>query len=349
MHLEPFGVVNGQTVQLYTLSNSNGMRVTISNYGGILQRIDVPDRNGEYANVALGFTSLNDYVQRSPFFGALVGRFGNRIAYGKFTLDGQQYQLPINNGPHSLHGGPNGFHAQVWQADSSPATQRIELSRISPNGEAGYPGALSVNVTYTLTPDNAIRIDYRASTNQPTILNLTNHSYFNLAGEGSGDILGHIVELNADRYTPIDATLIPTGNLEPVRGTQLDFRTPQVIGSRIRNGAEQLALARGYDHNFVLNRAEDEAELVMAARVHEPTSGRVLEVWTTQPGVQFYTGNFLDATLVGTGGKIYRQADGFALETQHFPDSPNQSNFPSTVLRPGQTFTSTTLFRFSVA
>jgi len=349
MHLDPFGEVHGQAVQLYTLSNANGMRVSISNYGGVIQRIDVPDRNGALANVALGFRRLDDYVQRSPFFGALVGRFGNRIAYGKFTLDGQQYQLPINNGPHSLHGGPHGFHAQVWQAEHALDPRRLELSLISPDGEEGYPGALSVNVTYTLTPDSAIRIDYRAATDQPTILNLTNHSYFNLAGEGSGDILAHVVELNADHYTPIDATLIPTGNLEPVRGTPLDFRTPQPIESRIRDGAEQLAFARGYDHNFVLNRAEDEAELVMAARVHEPTSGRLLEVWTTQPGVQFYTGNFLDATLIGTGGKIYRQADGFALETQHFPDSPNHANFPSTELRPGQTFTSTTVFRFSVA
>jgi aldose 1-epimerase len=346
---QQFGVVDGQAAQLYTLKNANGFAVTISNYGGIVQRILAPDREGRLDNVALGFQRLDDYIHRSPFFGAIIGRVANRIAHGKFTLDGKTVTLPINNPPHSLHGGPLGFHAHVWHVDASDA-QQLRLSRRSPDGEQGFPGTLSVSVSYALTDDNAIRIDYAATTDQPTHINLTNHTYFNLAGEGSGDVLDHVVELNADAFTPIDQALIPTGTIEPVKGTPFDFRTPRPMRERIREGTEQLAFARGYDHNFVVNRpSAAHSELVVAARVLEPKRGRVLEVHTTEPGVQFYSGNFLDATLVGTSGRIYRQADGFTLETQHFPDSPNQPTFPSTELRPGQTFTSTTVFHFSVA
>jgi aldose 1-epimerase len=338
--------VNGDAVHLYTLSSGNGFEVTISNYGGIIQRIDVPDRNGQVGNVALGFSSLDAYVTKNPFFGAIIGRFANRIANGRFTLEGKVYHLPINNGSHSLHGGPEGFHAQVW--DAATATERcLELRRTSADGEAGYPGALSVVVRYTLS-DDSIRIDYTATTDQPTVLNLTNHTYFNLRGEGTGDILDHLVEINADGYTPIDAGLIPTGATESVQGTPFDFRRARPVRERIREGVPQLAFARGYDHNFVLNRAPAQ-ELTLAARVAHEATGRLLEAWTTEPGVQFYSGNFLDGTLTGTSGSTYRQGDGFTLETQHFPDSPNQPSFPSTVLRPGETFISATMFRFSAA
>jgi len=345
MGAQPFGAVDGQTVFLYELESAGGLRATISNYGGIIQRILAPDRDGQLANVALGFSNLDDYVTKNPFFGAIIGRFANRIAYGRFTIDGTTYSLPINNGPHSLHGGPQGFHAQVWHVAES-STSCLRLTRQSPDGEQGYPGTLDVEVTYTLEADNAIRIDYAATTDRPTIINLTNHTYFNLRGESAGDILDHVVHINADTFTPIDASLIPTGALDPVRGTPFDFLTPTPIRARIRQGVAQLAFARGYDHNFVLNQASG---LNLAARVEEESSGRVLEVLTTEPGVQFYSGNFLDATLIGSGGSIYRQGDGFTLETQHFPDSPNHPNFPTTQLRPGQTFTSTTVFRFSVA
>jgi aldose 1-epimerase len=353
----------GEKVFRYTLTNDHGMRVRIITYGGIVQSIEVPDRNGHRANVALGFATLDDYINKnSPYFGAIIGRYGNRIAKGQFTLDGVNYQLDINNDPNSLHGGFKGFDKKVWEVTDQFDNKNgvgIELHYLSRAGEGGeqvgstnrvqgYPGHLNTYVTYTLTKDNAIRIDYRATTDKATIVNLTNHSYFNLAGEGTGDIYSHELQLNARRYTPVDATLIPTGELARVAGTPFDFTRPHEIGERIRDSHQQILFGHGYDHNFVLNRPSlNDKSLIWAARVHEPESGRVLEILTTEPGIQFYSGNFLDGTLVGTSGKVYRQSDGFALETQHFPDSPNHSNFPSTVLRPGQTYRTTTIYKFS--
>jgi aldose 1-epimerase len=348
---QPFGTVDGQSVDLYTLTNARGMEVKIMTYGGIIQSIKVPDWSGQMANVALGFSTLDDYVTKnSPYFGAIIGRYANRIAKGMFTLDGVTYQLPVNNGPNSLHGGLKGFDKRVWQATEVHAghTVGLTLSRISPDGEEGYPGTLAVTVTYTLTNRNALRIHYRATTDKPTIINLTNHTYFNLAGEGSGDVYDQLLRINADHFTPVDATLIPTGAIDPVAGTPLDFTRPTAIGERIRDSFEQIVLAHGYDHNFVLNRpSPDDTSLLLAAGARDPKSGRTLRIYTTEPGIQFYAGNFLDGSLVGTSGKVYRQSDGFALETQHFPDSPNHPNFPSTVLRPGQEFTSTTIYKFS--
>lgn len=333
----------GAGVDEYTLTNHN-RTVKILTYGGILSAIHVPDRAGQLANIALGFDNFADYEARSPYFGCITGRYANRIADGKFTLDGKSYQLAINNGANHLHGGLEGFNKKVWAAREIHEADKVgvELSYRSADGEENYPGNLDVTVTYTLT--DALQIDYRATTDQATVLNLTNHSLFNLAGEGSGSIHDHIMHINADHYTPVNDNLIPTGELAPVAGTPLDFRLPKAIAPGQRSNHPQIVKARGYDHNFVINRSDD--SLVLAARAYEPGSGRILEVWTTEPGVQLYCGNFLDATLVGTSGRIYRQSDGFALETQHFPDSPNQPNFPSTVLRPGETFHSTTVLRF---
>jgi aldose 1-epimerase len=352
---EAFGSTpDGVQVDRFTLSNGHGMRIRIITYGGIVQTIEVPDRHGKIANVALGFPTLNDYIttNNSPYFGAIIGRYGNRIAGGKFTLDGVTYQLAKNNnGVNHLHGGTVGFDKRVWAATEvhEGSTVGLRLSRVSPNGEEMYPGTLTTTVTYRLTPDNTIRIDYRATTDAPTIVNLTNHSYFNLAGDGSGDINDHQLMINASRYTPVDSTLIPTGALDPVGGTPMDFRHPTAIGERIRDGRfQQLVFGRGYDHNYVLDRRDASfRQLELAARVTEQSSGRVLTIRTTEPGIQFYSGNFLDSTLVGPGGKMYREGDGFALETQHFPDSPNHTNFPSTVLRPGQTYQTTTTYQFS--
>jgi aldose 1-epimerase len=304
----------------------------------------VPDRDGRPANVVLGFDRLQGYLDHpDPYFGALIGRYGNRIAEGSFTLDGAEHRLPVNNGANSLHGGETGFDRRLWTA--TPFDSGLELRLVSPDGDQGYPGTLNVTVRYTLTVENALRIDYLATTDAPTVVNLTNHSYFNLAGEGTGDVYDHLLQLDASQFTPVDAGLIPTGEIAPVAGTPLDFREPVAVGERIRAGHAQLEHAGGYDHNWVLDRPAE--GLTRAARVSEPTTGRVLTVHTTEPGVQFYSGNFLDGTMRGTGGRLYRQGDGLALETQHFPDSPNQPAFPSTVLRPGETYRSTTVYEFT--
>jgi aldose 1-epimerase len=347
---EPFGSTGGQAVDRYTLKNCNKMEVKVLTYGGIFQSIVVPGKGNKLANVTLGFDNLQDYVDKSPFFGCITGRYANRIAKGQFTLDGTTYQLPINNPPNSLHGGFVGFDKHVWAATpfQTSKTVGLVLRFTSPDGDQGYPGTLTTRVTYTLTEQNEIVMDYRATTDAPTIVNLTNHAYWNLEGEGTSSADDHVLELNAPSYTPVDATLIPTGAIDPVAGTPLDFTKPTAIGDRIRNGHPQLVIGRGYDHNWVLDRpSPDDTKLIRAARVHEPDSGRVLSVWTTEPGIQFYSGNFLDGTLVGTSGRMYRQGDGFALETQHYPDSPNHANFPSTVLRPGEVYETQTIYEFS--
>jgi aldose 1-epimerase len=337
----------GQAIHLYTLSNLHGMQVGITNYGGRVVSIRVPDRSGTMADVVLGFDDLEGYLGgNDPYFGAIVGRYANRIAKGQFTLEGVLYKLPVNNGPNSLHGGLKGFDKRVWTArEASTSPPSLELTYLSKDGEEGYPGDLNVKVVYTLTDDNELKIDYSATTDKDTVLNLSNHSYFNLAGAGNGDILQHVLMINADRFTPVDANLIPTGELREVAGTPFDFRQPTAIGARINADDQQLKFAGGYDHNFVLNRQG--SGLVLAARVTDPESGRVLEVLTTQPGLQFYTGNFLDGTIHGKGGKVYGHRSAFCLETQHFPDSPNHPSFPSTELKPGETYHQVTVFKFS--
>ncbi len=352
---EWFGNTGGKDVYLYTMTNEPGMVVKIMTYGGTIQQILVPDRHHQLTNVVLGFATLQDYVNlNSPlagvYFGSIIGRYANRIAKGTFTLDGIPYTLAINNPPNSLHGGLNGFDNQIWDATVIPPSHHsvgLKLHYLSKDGEEGYPGNLSVDVTYTLTNDNALRVDYRATTDAPTVLNLTNHTYWNLSGEGSGPIYDEVLWLNADQYTPVDPTLIPTGSIDPVAGTAMDFTRPTPIGARIRDSFSQLVIGHGYDHNYVLNR-HDSTSLVPAARVFDPASGRELTISTTEPGIQFYSGNFLDSTVIGTSGKMYRESDGFALETQHFPDSPNQANFPSTVLRPSQVFKSATVYELSM-
>jgi aldose 1-epimerase len=349
--VEPFGTTpDGTAVERYTLTNRD-MTVRILTYGGIIQTLEVPDRHGNPVNVVLGFKDLEGYVEHNnpgPYFGALIGRYGNRIAAGKFELDGQTYQLPINNDPNSLHGGFKGFDTKVWEATEIQDRRSVglQLDYTSPDGEQGYPGTLDVQVTYTLNRDRELEIHYTATTDAPTVVNLTNHTYWNLQGEGTGSILDHELTLNASSYTPVDATLIPTGEIAPVEGTPMDFRHATAIGERIREPFEQLLFGQGYDHNWVLDR-DDDGDLELAARLTDPDTGRTLKMYTTEPGIQFYSGNFLDGTLVGTGGHVYRQSDGLALETQHFPDSPNQPSFPSTVLRPGETYDTTTVFALS--
>lgn len=344
MKKQPFGMVDGQSVDLYTLTNRNQVEAAITNYGGIVVLLKTPDRQGKLADIVLGFDSLDGYLKGHPYFGAIIGRYGNRIAKGKFTLGGTEYKLAANNGENHLHGGTKGFDKVVWKARQAGPNQ-LELSYTSKDGEEGYPGNLAVRVTYTLTDANELKIDYSGSTDKETVVNLTNHSYFNLAGAGEGDILGHEVLIRASRFTPVDAGLIPSGELKPVKGTPFDFVYTRTIGERIGTNDQQLILGKGYDHNYVLESRG--GALALAARVREPASGRMMEVLTTEPGLQFYTGNFLDGSITGKGGKVYRQRYGFCMETQHFPDSPNKPEFPSVVLTPGKTYQSTTVYRFS--
>lgn len=338
-------LADGTAVDLYTLTNKHGLQAQITNYGGAVVALHAPDRRGRMADVVLGYEDLSGYVDDKAYFGFLVGRYANRIAKGKFSLSGVEYQLAQNNGVNHLHGGVRGFNKVVWQARELRRTGAValELSYLSRDGEEGYPGNLSLTVIYALTDANELRIEYAATTDKETIINLTHHSYFNLAGEGN--ILRHELRINADRFTPTDETQIPTGELKTVKGTPFDFTRRSAIGSRINQADEQLRRGRGYDHNFVLNKKGE--ELSLAAEVYEPVTGRAMQVWTTEPGVQLYTGNFLD-NVRGKAGKIYNQRDGFCLEAQHFPDSPNKAAFPSTVLKPKVQYTQTTVYKFMV-
>src|SRR5437588_3666728 len=347
---ESFGnTSDGEGVDIYTLTNSHGVEAKIMNYGGIVTSLKIPDRNGKLDDVVLGFNNLDAYLKHNPYFGAIIGRYGNRIAKGRFKLNGVEYKLAVNNGENHLHGGIKGFDKVVWNARvlRVPHAAALELTYLSKDGEEGYPGNLSVKVTYTLTNANELKIDYSATTDKDTVVNLTQHSYFNLAGQGNGDILNHRLFINAARFTPTDAGSIPTGELRRVRGTPFDFTRPTAIGARINQDYDQLKLGKGYDHNFVLNGKM--GTFRQAARVYEPTTGRMMEVWTTEPGMQFYTGNFLDGTLTGKDGKVYQQRYGFCLETQHYPDSPNKPSFPTAVLRKGARYHTTTTFRFSTS
>lgn len=342
--VEPFGKLeDGTPISLYTLSNSTGMKMKVMNYGGIITSLLVPARDGKLVDVVLGYDSLEAYVKRNPFFGALVGRYGNRIANGSFTLDGKKYQLVKNNNGNHIHGGTKGFDKVVWTIEEVPARDGValKLSYLSPDMEEGYPGNLKAEVTYTLTEDNTIRFDYKATTDKKTVVNLTQHTYFNLNG-GQGNILDHEIALNADRFVPVNEALIPTGELMPVEGTPFDFRTPVAIGARINADHPQIRYGRGYDHTWVINGEG----MRTAAVVTDPSSGIEMTLRTTEPGVQFYTGNFLDGSITGKKNVVYHQRTGFCLETQHFPDSPNQPGFPSVVLSPGETYTSTTTFSF---
>ncbi len=332
----------GQPVHLYVMTNKNGMVAKVMTWGALLTELHVPDRDGKPGNVVLGFDNFARYESGHPFFGAIAGRVANRIAKGKYTIDGKEYSAFINNGPNSLHGGKEGFDKKVWTADTKQSFEgpALILTYISPDGEEGYPGTLKTTVTYTLTDKNELKIDYLATTDKPTIVNLTNHSYFNLGGAGSGTMLNHLLTINADNYTPTDAGLIPTGQIAPVAGTPLDFRSPKPIGRDI--GKLDIG---GYDHNFVLNKPA-QGELTLAAKVSEPTTGRAMECWTTEPGMQLYSAIHLDGSVIGNGGS-YPKYGGFCLETQHYPDSINHPNFPSIILRPGQTYVSQTIYRFS--
>jgi aldose 1-epimerase len=347
-----FGTLaNGSPVDVYTLTNANGLEARVTNYGAIILSLKVPDKAGALGDVVLGFNTVAEYEKDTPYFGAIVGRYGNRIGGAAFTLDGKTYKLNNNDGVNTLHGGVKGFDKVVWTATPAASGAALQLVYNSPDGEEGYPGALTMTVTYTLTDDNALVVEYLARTDKPTPVNVTQHSYFNLAGEGVGTIDAHVLQMHADRYTPVAKGLIPTGELAPVEGTPFDFRTPTAIGARIESRHPQMVLGGGYDHNWVVNRAAGLAAdaLSPVATVTEPTSGRTLTVESTEPGVQFYTGNFLDGHLVGKSGRPYVKRGAFCLETQHFPDSPNKPSFPTTIVRPGADYTSRTVFKFGVA
>jgi len=336
----------GENVDLYTLRNSKGVEAKITNYGGIVVSLKVPDRNGKFDDVVLGFNDLESYLTKNdPYMGALIGRYGNRIAKGRFTLNSVEYKLAVNNGENHLHGGIKGFDKVIWTGHEmkTPAGPAVVLTYLSKDNEEGYPGNLNVRVVYTLTNKNELKIDYSATTDKDTVTNLTHHSYFNLAGEGNGDILSHVVTINANRFVPTDAGSIPTGELKSVAGTPFDFLKAKAIGARINQDDEQLKFGNGYDHTWVINGRG----MRLAATAYEATSGRVMQVWTTEPGMQFYTGNFLNGTLTGKSGKVYVRRTGFCFETQHYPDSPNQPSFPTTTLKKGQTLKSTTIYRFS--
>lgn len=345
---EAFGATReGQRIELFTMTNSVGMEIRAMSLGGIIISLRVPDKNGKLDDVVLGFDNLDSYFENKPYFGAIIGRYANRIANGKFMIDGHQYSIPQNDPPNALHGGTKGFNQVVWSAQPFENARGVGVTftYLSKDGEEGFPGNLNTKVTYSLSDRNELSVEYLATTDKATVVNLTQHSYFNLAGEGNGDILKHEVMINADRFTPVDQHLIPTGELRPVKGTPMDFRKATAVGARLNDPYEQLSLGRGYDHTFVLNGGRNRMKL--AARVYEPTSGRVLEVSTTEPGIQFYSGNFLNQ-VAGKHGHLYNQRDGLCLETQHFPDSPNHPSFPSSILKPGQTYRSKTVFRFLV-
>jgi len=349
--VEDYGTLpSGKTVHQYTLTNATGMVVKILDWGGIITDIEVPDRDGNYADVTLGLNSLDEYRTVSPYFGAIIGRYANRIANHQFTLDDVTYVLPRNNGPNTLHGGKKGFDKHLWTATqvSRPGAVGLQLDRVSKDGEQGFPGKMPVTVTYWLTDDNKIDMVYHATTNKPTVINLTNHAYFNLRGEGTGDVFDTLLYINGDSYTPVNSDLIPTGAIVPVAGTPFDFRTPTPIGANIHVADPQILIAHGFDHNWVLNRPAGDTSMILAATAEDPGSGRVLDVWTTEPGLQFYSGNFLTGEISGPSGHTYRQSDGFTLETQHYPDSPNEPTFPTTVLRPGESFDSETIYAFRV-
>jgi len=346
---EQFGEIDGKIIDIYTLTNRNGAEIKITTYGGIVTSFKLPDRNGNLADVVLGYDNLADYLKMNPYFGSTIGRYGNRIGQAKFILDNQEYNLAQNDGPNNLHGGVKGFDKVIWDAEPVTGNESVSLKLhyLSKDGEEGFPGNLDVLVIYTLTNENALQIDYSASTDKATVVNLTHHTYWNFAGEGSGDILNHELTLNAETFTPVDSGLIPTGEIIPVEGTPMDFRTATAIGKNIDADYEQLKIAGGYDHNWVLNKAEMN-QLTLAAKVYEPSSGRTMEIYTTEPGIQFYSGNFLDGRIIGKNGHKYNFRNGFCLETQHYPDSPNKPDFPSVVLRPGEIYKTTTIHRFSI-
>jgi aldose 1-epimerase len=344
---QDFGTRDGRPIILYTLTNAHGVEVRAMNYGGIILSLRVPDRKGQLADIVLGHDKAEGYMPNPPFLGAIVGRYANRIANGTFTLDGKTYTLPKNDGPNTLHGGiTRTFDKVLWNGEPLKGKNGVAFTYLSKDGEEGFPGNLKVKVTYTLTDSSDLVIDYTATTDKATPINVSQHSYFNLKGEGNGDILDHEIMINADKFTPVDKNLIPTGELRAVKGTPFDFTTSTKMGARIEDSYEQMVLGHGYDHNFILNRKG--SGLSLAARVYEPTTGRVLEVSTTQPAVQFYTGNFLDGSVTGKEGHVYKRRYGFCLETQHYPDSPNHPDFPSTILKPGEKFHQTTVFKFSV-
>lgn len=338
---------DGQTVEIYTLKNAKGAEARILTYGGIVQYLSVPDKSGKFDDVVLGYDNLQGYIDKTPYFGALIGRYGNRIGGAKFTLEGKTYKLATNNGPNSLHGGVVGFDKVVWTARPMETAQgpALILTYLSKDGEEGFPGNLTVTAIYTLTDDNALKVEFTAQTDKPTVVNLTHHSYFNLAGQGKGDILGHVLYINSDKTTPVDAELIPTGEIADVTGTPFDFRKPTPIGARINDPDKVLQYGPGYDHNWIVNNPP--GKFGLQAKVVEPGTGRVMEVWSDEPAVQFYAGNFLDGTIIGKGGVAYQKRTGFCLEPQHYPDSPNKPNFPSVVLLPGQTFHNTIVYKFS--